>query len=76
MVNPWNISELAASIGYALNMPADEREKRHHHNFMHVTTHTSQEWAETFIRYMNFILYVQHHENYGLFVCSSYEHLF
>ncbi|KAL7243393.1 hypothetical protein ACSBR1_015733 [Camellia fascicularis] len=50
LVNPWNITEVAASIGYALNMPGDEREKRHHHNFMHVTTRTSQEWAETFVR--------------------------
>ncbi|GFZ07150.1 trehalose-6-phosphate synthase [Actinidia rufa] len=52
LVNPWNITEVSASIGYALNMPADEREKRHNHNFMHVTTHTSQEWAETFVRCM------------------------
>ncbi|KAL2494645.1 hypothetical protein Fot_38402 [Forsythia ovata] len=49
LVNPWNVTEVAASIGYALTMPADEREKRHRHNFMHVTTHTSQEWAETFV---------------------------
>nr|CAN78849.1 hypothetical protein VITISV_013213 [Vitis vinifera] len=53
LVNPWNITEVAASIGYALNMPADEREKRHWHNFMHVTTHTSQEWALTFVSELN-----------------------
>ncbi|KAM7524934.1 hypothetical protein LguiA_014836 [Lonicera macranthoides] len=53
LVNPWNVTEVATSIGYALNMPADEREKRHHHNFMHVTTHTSQEWAETFVSELN-----------------------
>ncbi|XP_057465085.1 alpha,alpha-trehalose-phosphate synthase [UDP-forming] 1-like isoform X1 [Actinidia eriantha] len=53
LVNPWNITEVSASIGYALNMPADEREKRHNHNFMHVTTHTSQEWAETFVSELN-----------------------
>ncbi|KAJ9690829.1 hypothetical protein PVL29_013134 [Vitis rotundifolia] len=53
LVNPWNITEVAASIGYALNMPADEREKRHWHNFMHVTTHTSQEWAMTFVSELN-----------------------
>ncbi|XP_007025244.2 PREDICTED: alpha,alpha-trehalose-phosphate synthase [UDP-forming] 1 [Theobroma cacao] len=53
LVNPWNITEVASSIGYALNMPADEREKRHHHNFMHVTTHTSQEWAATFVSELN-----------------------
>lgn len=50
-MNPWNITEVASSIGQALNMRADEREKRHHHNFYHVTTHTAQEWAETFVRY-------------------------
>ncbi|KAL3522595.1 hypothetical protein ACH5RR_015429 [Cinchona calisaya] len=53
LVNPWNITEVAASIGYALTMPADEREKRHQHNFMHVTIHTSQEWAETFVSELN-----------------------
>ncbi|XP_006449585.2 alpha,alpha-trehalose-phosphate synthase [UDP-forming] 1 [Citrus clementina] len=53
LVNPWNITEVASSIGYALNMPADEREKRHLHNFMHVTTHTSQEWAATFVSELN-----------------------
>lgn len=51
LVNPWNITEVAASIGYALDMPADEREKRHQFNFKHVTTHTSQEWAATFVRF-------------------------
>uniref|UniRef100_A0A2P2MBQ6 alpha,alpha-trehalose-phosphate synthase (UDP-forming) n=1 Tax=Rhizophora mucronata TaxID=61149 RepID=A0A2P2MBQ6_RHIMU len=53
LVNPWNIKEVATAIGYALNMPAVEREKRHHHNFMHVTTHTSQEWAATFVSELN-----------------------
>ncbi|KAL2343233.1 hypothetical protein Fmac_004518 [Flemingia macrophylla] len=48
LVNPWNITEVAASIGYALDMPADEREKRHQFNFRHVKAHTSQEWAATF----------------------------
>lgn len=53
LVNPWNITELASSIGYALTMSAHEREKRHQHNFLHVTTHTSQEWAETFVSELN-----------------------
>lgn len=52
-MNPWNITEVAAAIGQALNMPAEEREKRHRHNFAHVTTHTAQEWAETFVRFVN-----------------------
>nr|GEX57736.1 alpha,alpha-trehalose-phosphate synthase [UDP-forming] 1-like [Tanacetum cinerariifolium] len=53
LVNPWNVTEVASSISYALNMPSDEREKRHNHNYMHVTTHTSQEWAETFVSELN-----------------------
>ncbi|KAF5948679.1 hypothetical protein HYC85_014636 [Camellia sinensis] len=53
LVNPWNITEVATSIGTALNMSAEEREKRHRHNFAHVTTHTAQEWAETFVSELN-----------------------
>ncbi|GMJ13828.1 trehalose-6-phosphate synthase, TREHALOSE-6-PHOSPHATE SYNTHASE 1 [Hibiscus trionum] len=53
LVNPWNIIEVAASIGQALNMPAEEREKRHCHNFHHVIMHTAQEWAETFVSELN-----------------------
>ena len=56
-MNPWNITEVAASIAQALNMQADEREKRHRHNFVHVTTHTAQEWAETFVRYATLLLH-------------------
>lgn len=56
-MNPWNITEVASSIGYALTMQADEREKRHRHNFTHVSTHTSQEWAETFVRYVIVVTY-------------------
>ncbi|KAE8690485.1 Alpha,alpha-trehalose-phosphate synthase 1 [Hibiscus syriacus] len=53
LINLWNITEVASSISYALNMPANEREMRHHHNFMHVTSHTSQEWAATFVSELN-----------------------
>lgn len=53
LVNPWNITEVASSIGQALNMLPDEREKRHKHNFEHVTKHTAQEWAEMFVSELN-----------------------
>ncbi|PON69821.1 Trehalose-phosphatase [Parasponia andersonii] len=53
LVNPWNITEVANAIGQALDMRPDEREKRHKHNFMHVTTHTAQEWAEIFVSELN-----------------------
>lgn len=53
LVNPWNITEVANSIHNALTMPAEEREKRHRHNYAHVTTHTAQEWAQTFVSELN-----------------------
>jgi trehalose 6-phosphate synthase/phosphatase len=53
LVNPWNITEVASSISQALNMSPEEREKRHHHNFKHVTCHTAQDWAETFVSELN-----------------------
>ncbi|XP_074269762.1 alpha,alpha-trehalose-phosphate synthase [UDP-forming] 1-like isoform X2 [Silene latifolia] len=49
LVNPWNISEVAISIHYALNMPSDEREKRHQLNYEYVTNHTAREWAGIFV---------------------------
>uniref|UniRef100_A0A0E0HGZ6 alpha,alpha-trehalose-phosphate synthase (UDP-forming) n=1 Tax=Oryza nivara TaxID=4536 RepID=A0A0E0HGZ6_ORYNI len=53
LVNPWNITEVADSIKHALTMSSDEREKRHRHNYAHVTTHTAQDWAETFVCELN-----------------------
>ncbi|GKD20389.1 alpha,alpha-trehalose-phosphate synthase [UDP-forming] 1-like protein, partial [Tanacetum coccineum] len=53
LVNSCNLTAIASSISYALNMPSDERKKRHNHNYMHVTTHTSQEWAESFVSELN-----------------------
>ncbi|KAL0328389.1 UNVERIFIED_CONTAM: Alpha,alpha-trehalose-phosphate synthase [UDP-forming] 1 [Sesamum calycinum] len=53
LVNPWNITEVAAAIDQALNMSHEEREKRHRHNFEHVTTHTAQQWAEFFVSELN-----------------------
>ncbi|GFQ06413.1 alpha alpha-trehalose-phosphate synthase [UDP-forming] 1 [Phtheirospermum japonicum] len=53
LVNPWNITEVAAAIGHALTMPVEEREKRYWHNFNHVTTHSAQQWAEFFVSELN-----------------------
>ncbi|KAK7257131.1 hypothetical protein RIF29_30873 [Crotalaria pallida] len=53
LVNPWNITEVADAIDKALNMPSAEREKRHKHNFLHVKSHTAQEWAGTFVSELN-----------------------
>ncbi|KAM7265326.1 hypothetical protein ACFE04_003009 [Oxalis oulophora] len=53
LVNPWNITEVADSIKKALTMSGEEREMRHQLNFEHVSKHTSQVWAETFVREFN-----------------------
>jgi trehalose 6-phosphate synthase/phosphatase len=53
LVNPWNINDLAAAIEYALTMEDGERRERHRQNYMHVTVHTAQTWADTFISELN-----------------------
>ncbi|MCO5549425.1 hypothetical protein L7F22_002896 [Adiantum nelumboides] len=53
LVNPWNISDVAVAIKDALDMSETEREECHRHNFEHVTTHTAQVWADTFVSELN-----------------------
>lgn len=53
LVNPWNINDLAQAIEYALTMSDAERRERHRQNYMHVTIHTAQTWADTFISELN-----------------------
>lgn len=53
LVNPWNINDLAQAIEYALTMSDKERRERHRQNYMHVTIHTAQTWADTFLSELN-----------------------
>ncbi|PSC73982.1 Alpha,alpha-trehalose-phosphate synthase [UDP-forming] 1 [Micractinium conductrix] len=53
LVNPWNINDLSQAIEYALMMSDAERRERHRQNYMHVTIHTAQTWADTFISELN-----------------------
>lgn len=53
LVNPWNINDLAHAIEYAMTMSDTERRERHRQNYMHVTIHTAQTWADTFISELN-----------------------
>ncbi|CAM5999061.1 unnamed protein product [Sphagnum balticum] len=53
LVNPWNIREMYGAIEGALTMPENERNERQRHNFTHVTTHTAQAWADTFVSELN-----------------------
>ncbi|GJY23424.1 putative reverse transcriptase domain-containing protein [Tanacetum coccineum] len=50
---PLYITVVVASIGQALTMSSEESEKHHLHNFLHVTTQTAQNWAETFVSELN-----------------------
>ncbi|MCO5558803.1 hypothetical protein L7F22_012390 [Adiantum nelumboides] len=57
LVNPWNISDVAAAIKEALDMSEADREECHCHNFEHVTTHTAQVWADTFVSELHDTIY-------------------
>jgi len=53
LVNPWNVADLSDAIKEALTMSDAERRERHRQNFMHVTIHTAQAWADTFVSELN-----------------------
>ncbi|KAI5077540.1 hypothetical protein GOP47_0007364 [Adiantum capillus-veneris] len=57
LVNPWNISDVAAAMKDALDMSEADREECHCHNFEHVTTHTAQVWADTFVSELHDTIY-------------------
>ncbi|VAH13537.1 unnamed protein product [Triticum turgidum subsp. durum] len=49
IVNPWDIVEVADAIKRALDMPTEEREKNHRHNYDLVSRHIAQDWAENYV---------------------------
>jgi alpha,alpha-trehalose-phosphate synthase [UDP-forming] len=53
LVNPWNVTDVAAAIGDALTLSDAERRERHRQNYHHIATHTAQAWADTFISELN-----------------------
>lgn len=53
LVNPWNVNDMASAIEDALTMPELERRERQRQNFTHVTIHTAQAWADTFVSELN-----------------------
>lgn len=53
LVNPHNVSDVAGAIHDALTMPEAEKLERHKSSFSHVSVHTSQAWADTFISELN-----------------------
>eukprot|EP00210_Caulerpa_lentillifera_P001463 g1404.t1 len=53
LVNPWNTTDMAQAILDCLTMRLEERIERHQENYHHITKHTAQTWAETFITELN-----------------------
>ena len=53
LVNPWNVNDMAAALEDALTMPEPERRERQRQNFTHITMHTAQAWADTFVSELN-----------------------
>ena len=53
LVNPYNVTDVASAIKDALTMPEVEKIERHRSSFSHVSIHTSQAWADTFISELN-----------------------
>ena len=52
-MNPWNVNDMAAALEDALTMPEAERRERQRQNFTHITMHTAQAWADTFVSELN-----------------------
>lgn len=50
LVNPFNVQGVYAAIAEAVKMTETERNERHQLNYNHVTTHTAEAWAHTYLR--------------------------
>jgi alpha,alpha-trehalose-phosphate synthase [UDP-forming] len=48
-VNPWNTTEMANAIGYALELPLMQREYRQMNLYRYVKTHTASFWGRSFL---------------------------
>ncbi|CAH2037263.1 unnamed protein product [Thlaspi arvense] len=53
LVNPWDVIEVSSAIREALNMPAEEREKRHKVNIQYVKTYSAKKWGDDFMSELN-----------------------
>ncbi|KAF1776071.1 HAD-like domain [Phytophthora cactorum] len=48
-VNPWNTTDMANALGYALELPLMEREYRQTNLYRYVKTHTASFWGRSFL---------------------------
>jgi len=51
-INPWNLDDVAAAIHRGLLMSQAEKETRHTKLYNVITTHTSQTWAMTLVKFL------------------------
>ena len=49
-INPWDLTDVAHQINYALTMPADQRRSMQQNLYEHVTNHNFQSWITKFLR--------------------------
>jgi trehalose 6-phosphate synthase/phosphatase len=49
-VNPWDVQESAAALRFALNMTDSQRVELWGYAIRHVRAHTSQQWAQDFLK--------------------------
>ncbi|CAG8567180.1 5836_t:CDS:10 [Diversispora eburnea] len=50
MVNPWDYTGVAKAINDALLLPIEEKRAKHMQLLKHVTKHTAQFWAQSFVK--------------------------
>jgi len=50
LINPWDYVQVAETIKKAIDMPADEREKRWHNLHKTITTYTATAWYGTYMK--------------------------
>ncbi|KAL3670154.1 hypothetical protein V7S43_004469 [Phytophthora oleae] len=48
-VNPWNTTDMANALGYAMDLPLMEREYRQTNLYRYVKTHTASFWGRSFL---------------------------
>ncbi|KAH9956645.1 glycosyltransferase family 20 protein [Russula dissimulans] len=51
-INPWNLDDVAAAMHRGLLMSQAEKETRHAKLYSVITTHTSQTWAMTLVKFL------------------------
>lgn len=49
-MNPYNIEDISKKIDLAINMATDEKEQRAKLAYDYISTHSTLNWAESFLK--------------------------